>query len=309
MKPSEPFKRWNLDFVGPLPETKNGNRYILVAIDSFTKWSIAKAMPEATAHNVAKFIYEEILMNYACPSEIITDRGAQFMAEVVEDYLQKQNVKHLKSSAFHPRTNGQVENLNKFIKQMLSKYVMDFPTRWDSFLQQVVFASRVRCHSATKFSPLRLVYGVEPQLPGDVIRPFLFDETNEEETMEYRIKELESLGQDRAAALERAHLNMLRMKKQFDTNVKPQEYSVGDYVWLKNMTRKALETKYIGPYRVLNVCPLGTFQLVKRNGDIKNDLVHKDRIKLANLDQKEKSLFSQRSDFLVQRTKEIYGLN
>lgn len=127
--PTGPFKRWNIDFVGPLPETKTGNQYILVAIDSFTKWPVARAMPQETAQNVAKFLYEEFLMNYACPAEIVSDRGSKFLAEIMEHYLQSQNIKHLKSSAYHPTTNGQVDNLNKFIKNMLTKYVMDFPTR------------------------------------------------------------------------------------------------------------------------------------------------------------------------------------
>lgn len=296
-----------MDFVGPLPETKEGNRYILVAIDSFTKWPIAKAMPDATSHNVGQFIYENILMNYACPAEIITDRGSQFMAEALEHYLELQNVKHLRSSAYHPRTNGLVENLNKFLKRMLTKYVGDFPTRWDIFLQQIVFTCRVRTHSATKQSPFKLVYGIEPIIPGDITNPYLFDETDSEEMLEYRIKELESLGQLRAAALERAHLNANRMKKQFDINIKPQDYKIGDYVWMKKGNCSALEPKVEGPFQVLNVCPLGTFQLIKQNGDIKQDLVHKDRLKPAKLGDNEKNIFTERAKFLIRRTKEIFS--
>lgn len=83
------------------------------------------------------------------------------MAEVLEHYLDLQNIKHLRSSAYHSRTKGLVENLNKFIKKMLTKYVDDFPTGWDNFLRQVIFASRVRTHSFTKESPFKLVYGVD----------------------------------------------------------------------------------------------------------------------------------------------------
>lgn len=229
------------------------------------------------------------------------------MAEALEHYLELQKVKHLKSSAFHPRINGLVENLNKFIKRMLSKYVGDFPTRWDAFLQQIIFTCRVRTHSATKQSPFKLVYGIEPIIPGDTTNPYLFDETDSEEMLEYRVKELESLGQLRAAALERAYLNVTRMKKQFDINVHSQDYKIGEYVWMKKMKCGALEPKFEGPFQILNVCPLGTFQLLKQNGDIKQDLVHKDRLKLANLGENEKNLFTERAKFLIRRTKEIFN--
>src|SRR5213078_1495259 len=57
----EPFERIGIDFIGPLERTKRRNRYILVVTDYLTKWSEAKAMKEATAENVVKFIYERII--------------------------------------------------------------------------------------------------------------------------------------------------------------------------------------------------------------------------------------------------------
>ena len=55
-----PFSRWSLDFIGRLPTTKNGNQWILVAVDHLTSWPIAKAYPDSKEETVAKFIYEEI---------------------------------------------------------------------------------------------------------------------------------------------------------------------------------------------------------------------------------------------------------
>ena len=74
----EPFYQIGIDIVGPLPRTEKGNRYIVVAVDYLTKWSEAKALGEATAENVATFIYESIICQHGCPTRILSDRGTHF---------------------------------------------------------------------------------------------------------------------------------------------------------------------------------------------------------------------------------------
>ncbi|KAG0775309.1 hypothetical protein G6F21_013953 [Rhizopus arrhizus] len=85
MKPLEiphAFSRWHLDFIGELPTTKNGNRWLLMAVDYTTNWPIARALNNATGEEIVKFIYEEIVMRFGCPEEILTDRGPNFMSKV-----------------------------------------------------------------------------------------------------------------------------------------------------------------------------------------------------------------------------------
>src|SRR5215213_2427428 len=71
IKVGQPFERIGLDFVGPLPRTKNGNRYIIVVTDYLTKWSEAKAMRDAIANNTIGFIYKEIICRHGCPKIIL----------------------------------------------------------------------------------------------------------------------------------------------------------------------------------------------------------------------------------------------
>lgn len=76
LPPVEIFHRWGLDVIGRLPRTNRGNRYILVAVDYATKWTIARAVPDSTVEAFACFLHSEILLKFGAPVEIGSDRGA-----------------------------------------------------------------------------------------------------------------------------------------------------------------------------------------------------------------------------------------
>src|SRR5947207_13018032 len=90
----EPFERIGIDFVGPLERIKKRNRYILVVTDYLTKWPEAKAMKEATAENVVKFIYEGIICRHGCLKIILIDRGTYFRNKLVRGLCEKVKNKH-----------------------------------------------------------------------------------------------------------------------------------------------------------------------------------------------------------------------
>jgi hypothetical protein len=71
----EPFIKWGLDFMGPikLATWYIGNEYIIVATDYTTKWVEAKTFHDNTAKNIAKFIYEQIITCFRCPTHLVND--------------------------------------------------------------------------------------------------------------------------------------------------------------------------------------------------------------------------------------------
>ena len=88
------FHRVGIDIKGPLPITSDNNRYIIIAMDYFTKWPEAKAIADIKAETVAKFIYEEIICRHGTPEELLSDRGLSFMNQVVDQLYAKFQVKH-----------------------------------------------------------------------------------------------------------------------------------------------------------------------------------------------------------------------
>ncbi|GET02908.1 pol polyprotein [Rhizophagus clarus] len=84
IKVKSPFYRIGIDIKGPLPRTVQGNRYIIVAMDYFTKWSEAKAIENIRAETVAKFIYEEIICRHGVSQEILSDRRTSFVNQIID---------------------------------------------------------------------------------------------------------------------------------------------------------------------------------------------------------------------------------
>ncbi|CAF3028738.1 unnamed protein product [Rotaria sp. Silwood2] len=284
--PVPAFHRWSLDFIGQLPTTLNGNRWILVAIDHTTKWPIVQVAQNAKHEIVAKFVYEEIVLNFGCPTEIITDRGTNFTTTMLNSYFKLIGIKHILTSAYHPRSNGVIERFNRLFGGMLAKYVGDDNiNQWDEYVNRALFACRVRQHHATGKTPFYMVYGVEAKLPGDELIPIINDD--EHNNITSRVQQLNQLVQQRDIVHQRLNSNAIKMKTYYDCRLKHHhvdQLQPNDWVLIHNENRKKFQPHWIGPYKIKKICPLGTYQLEDVKGQVKLDLVHRDLLKRAYID-------------------------
>ncbi len=296
------FHRWSLDFIGILPETVQGNRWILAAIDHTTKWPIARAIKDATSAAVAQFIYEEILVRFGCPAEILTDRGANFLSDMLEEYLSHQRIKHLKTSAYHPRTNGMVERFNGTFGRMLSRFINNNVKIWDQFIDQALFACRVRTHKATGHSPFFMVYGKHPKIPGDILEPMMLTDQEEKASVEGRIAQLVELGMERKNAERKVEHERMLLQKRQEEEIEYFSFYPGDMVMLQVMNAKKFEANFEGPFAVIRKGPCGTYKLLHPDGREKEDLVNVQRLKIAHLsDEQFQKLFSEKAKSILLR--------
>jgi IS30 family transposase len=103
-----------LDMVGPLRQGTGKKKYILVMVDKFIKWIDAKLVASTKAKPVITFI-SGVVHRYGVPHGTITDSGSNFTAKEVKEWCAKQNINLDYASAYHPQTNGQVEQANGLI--------------------------------------------------------------------------------------------------------------------------------------------------------------------------------------------------
>ncbi|GJV10991.1 reverse transcriptase domain-containing protein [Tanacetum coccineum] len=107
-----PFYKWGIDISGPFLEGQGKVKFLIVAIDYFTKWIEAKPVATITGNQVKKFVWDNIVCRFGLPGEIISDNGKQFRDNTF-DWCKKLNIKQRFASVKHPQTNGQVERANR----------------------------------------------------------------------------------------------------------------------------------------------------------------------------------------------------
>ena len=153
--------------IASLPEI-DGLRYVVFAVDYFSKWSEGRALRDKTAESVAIFLFEDIICRHGCPSIQINDQGREFVNAVSTELHRLCGIKQRVTSAYHPQANGLVERQNRTIKEKLLKVLGDETASWPRCLQPLLFSHRTTVHCSTRMSPFYVMYGRNAVLPFDV---------------------------------------------------------------------------------------------------------------------------------------------
>src|SRR3954467_9861615 len=108
-KIARPFHQVGIDVMGSLNVTPTGKRYIVLAIDHFTKFIEARALEDADAQSIAVFIHDDIICHHGVPKILISDRGTEFVNELIQALTKTYCIHHITTTAYHPKGNGQTE--------------------------------------------------------------------------------------------------------------------------------------------------------------------------------------------------------
>ena len=164
-----PFDRVSVDIL-TLLATNKGNKYVLVVIDGFTKWTEAYALPNHRAETVAKTFVEEWVCRHGVPRDLHSDRGAEFTGELITELCRLLQITKTQTPAYRPQANGQCELMNKTVCRMLASFVREWKEEeWDDILPYVMSAYRRSVHCSTGVTPNQMLYGRECNLPLDLV--------------------------------------------------------------------------------------------------------------------------------------------
>lgn len=135
-----PFTRMGIDILGPLPVTNQGNKYVLVMVDHFSRYAECAALPDQKVQTIAKAFVDKIVLRHSPPKGLLSDRGANFLAQLMEEICKVLQIRCLYTSACHPATNGIVERFNKTLVDTIAHYVDKDQRNWDEWLPFALYA-------------------------------------------------------------------------------------------------------------------------------------------------------------------------
>ena len=249
---THPFDQIAMDLIGPLPRSRKGNRFILSIVDYATRYPEAIALSSAVASRVAKELVT-IFSRVGIPSEILSDQGANFMSILLQELYHLLHIKRIRTSPYHPQTDGLVERFNGTLKSMLKKFVSREQSDWDEYLPYLLFAYREVPQESTGFSPFELLYGRKVRGPLDVLKESWTGETTEPKTT---IQQVIEMRQQMKEMSELVHHNMekaqKRQKQLYDQGTRTRVLKEGDQVLvLLPNAHASLKLEWVGPHKVL----------------------------------------------------------
>jgi len=164
--PSGKWEDISMDFIVGLPKTAKGYDSIWVVVDRFTK--SAHFIPVKTgykSHQYAELYIARIVSLHGIPKTIISDRGSQFVARFWEQLHAALGTQLIRSSAYHPQTDGQTERINQILEDMLRACALTYNQKWDDCLPLAEFAYNNSYQESIKMAPFEALYGRRCRTP------------------------------------------------------------------------------------------------------------------------------------------------
>ena len=164
--PEGPWRRVPIDFAGPVE-----GRMFLIVVDAYSKWPEVLEMPNTTTQTTVDQL-RSVFARWGIPQQVVSDNGPQFVSQEFDRFMSVNNIKHLKSSSYHPATNGLAKRFVQTLKQALKVSKCkekSLQHHLASFLLQYQNAR----HASTETSPALLMIGQDLHSRLHLLKPDL----------------------------------------------------------------------------------------------------------------------------------------
>ena len=243
LPPDSRFSHVHIDLVGPLPES-NGCRFLLTAVDRFTRWCDAFPLQQSDALSVAKALLRHWISRFGVPTTITTDRGQQFESRLLKSLFQLLGTSRIHTTAYHPAANGMVERFHRQLKDSLR--ATENVSTWFDALPLILLHLRTTLKPILGCFPAQLAYGTTLRIPGE----FLHTSPTVMSVPVY-VQELQLLMQALQPPSVDHHLSTAS-----SAGYVPSALQQASHVFVRHdAVRKPLQPPYDGPYAVLERTP------------------------------------------------------
>ena len=275
----EPFQRLAIDIVGPLKRTKKGHKWILTIMDFSTRYPEAIPLRKTDATSIAKALCE-FFTKMGIPREILSDRGSNFLSQVMKEMAKIFSIKQIATSPYHPQCDGMLERFHGTLKSMVTK-IGRGAKDWDEWLPFACFAARDAVHSATGFTPFQLLFGREVRGPLTLLKEQWTGEIPGGRTVADFVSSLQKkLAISHHLAKESEKEAKKQSKLYYDRTAKQRAMNVGEKVLLLLPDElDKFTAKWTGPYLIEKKLSAVNYQIATPDRGKKRRVVHINMLK------------------------------
>ncbi|GJY45221.1 reverse transcriptase domain-containing protein [Tanacetum coccineum] len=234
--------------VPKLPKGPGRVKYLIVAIDYFTKWMEAKPLATITGKQVVNFTYDNIVCRFGIPATIITDNETQFVNDPFKKWAEKLKIQLISTSVYHSQGNGAVERENKSLLRGIKTKLEKGGSAWVEEVLNVLWAHRTMKKTNNGETPFNLTYGTEAFIPTEIGMPTYSTYNVNEKTNDLELYlNLDLLDDQREIAATKEARYKQQVKKYYNKKVRHVPFKVGEFILRRNEVSRAANTGNLGP--------------------------------------------------------------
>lgn len=231
--PEKVWQKVGIDVVGPFEIASRDYRFAVTLVDYRSKWPEMVFMRSVRSCDIIPWL-NGVFAREGFPEELVSDNGSQFVSNEFEQYLRERGIRHLRSSVYYPRANGEVERFNRTLKHTI-QLAVEGKREWIVAVTEFLMAYRATPNCTTGVSPSALLHGRTMRTKLMLARDLQQESTVgvDERVDEFQLKSKAYADERRAAT---------------DMGIRP-----GDMVRVKQAAVKG-HPSYGPPQRVSNMC-------------------------------------------------------
>uniref|UniRef100_H3H639 RNA-directed DNA polymerase n=1 Tax=Phytophthora ramorum TaxID=164328 RepID=H3H639_PHYRM len=251
-----PFQVVAMDHIPSLPASYKGNTELLVWVDLFTGFVIAKANSSRTAQTVAEAYEEAVFRRFGASEAIRHDREPGFMSDFFRAFNKLMGQRQRATLAYRPQANGAAERMVQTITRAIKMYITDVDQRdWDEYAERLTFALNTAHDRTRNETPFYLVHGWDPRSTLEASLAIGNTSHRDVEAKRWRLRIQRHYKMARAQALELVRDAVDARARLRNEDATEHPIQAGSQVWLyldrvKPGYARKLAHMWHGPFRV-----------------------------------------------------------
>lgn len=277
-----PWGRVHIDFTGSIEIRGKPPQFLLVAVDSFTGFTVVTVLPSKDSVAAAEAFEQQVLLRFGAPRVLVTDNGTEFQGQAWQQLTNTYGFLRATTSAYRPASNGRVERANRWIKNCLGA-ILEAETAdplkrndvsWQTRVDRLALAYNSSADGDPAYTPYYLMHGRHPYLPGDLawldgVEADLLhdgtrlpsDRTGRDDTASYHRARTSDLAIAYASVRDKRLEAAATMARRLNLSRHFVQFKVGDMVLCYNPGRNTrdnpLAPAFEGPYKIVDMSSSG----------------------------------------------------